>query len=179
MDKQEIIDGIIEREGGYVFNKNDSGKETKYGITQAVAFEQGYTDDMKDFPRELAFKIYENEYWNSVKADDLNVISSELAEEVVDTGINMGVRTASKFLQRCLNAFNNRGKIYPDITIDGWIGPKTLYSLRRFYQYRGKEGIVVLVRALDTLQGARYIKLAERREKDEEFVYGWMRNRTG
>jgi len=37
---------------------------------------------------------------------------------------------------------------------------------------------LVLCRALNCLQGAYYIELAERREKDERFVYGWLKNRV-
>ena len=40
------------------------------------------------------------------------------------------------------------------------------------------DGEVVLVRALNSLQGAFYVELAEKRQKDEAFVYGWLLNRV-
>jgi len=36
----------------------------------------------------------------------------------------------------------------------------------------------VLLRALNCLQGERYIALAEGRPKDEAFIYGWLRTRV-
>jgi len=35
-----------------------------------------------------------------------------------------------------------------------------------------------MVLALNCLQGAFYVELAEKREKDERFVYGWLLNRV-
>jgi hypothetical protein len=35
------------------------------------------------------------------------------------------------------------------------------------------------LKALDALQGERYIRLAERRPANEAFLYGWLANRVG
>jgi len=35
-----------------------------------------------------------------------------------------------------------------------------------------------LYKMLNALQGAYYIELAERREKDEDFIYGWFKHRV-
>jgi hypothetical protein len=37
----------------------------------------------------------------------------------------------------------------------------------------------VLLRALEALQGERYLRLAERRPGNEAFLYGWLANRIG
>jgi lysozyme family protein len=66
---------------------------------------------------------------------------------------------------------------YPDIKVDGDIGPETLQSLQAYLLFRRGEGVNVLLKALNCLQGAFYIELAEKREKDEAFVYGWIRTR--
>ena len=55
----------------------------------------------------------------------------------------------------------------------------TLAALRSFIARRGQGGERVLVRALDALQGARYIELAEGRAANESFVYGWLAHRLG
>ena len=45
---------------------------------------------------------------------------------------------------------------------------------------RGKKaGEIVLMRALEALQGERYLRLAERRPANEAFLYGWLANRIG
>ena len=39
--------------------------------------------------------------------------------------------------------------------------------------------MTVMLRMLDAQQGAFYMDLAERRPKDERFVYGWFLHRVG
>jgi len=173
--KQKIIDQIIFVEGGFVDDPDDSGGATNYGITEAVARAYGFADDMRDMPRGVAFDIYVARYWDAVRADDLLALSEVVASEVVDTGVNMGTGRASKILQRALNVLNVGGSLYPDLVVDGAIGPMTIQALREYLAERNE---LVLCRALNCLQGAYYIELAERREKDEKFVYGWLKNRV-
>jgi len=174
----DIIDGIIEREGGFVDDPADSGGATKYGITERVARRNGYAGDMRHFPRDKAFEIYVAQYWDAVRADDIEAASPEIAAEVVDTAVNMGVARAGEFLQRSLNVLNRGGTDYVDLIIDGSIGPATIDALRTFLNTREAEGEIVLFRALNCLQGAKYIELSERREKDERFVFGWLLHRV-
>jgi len=175
MDKKAIIDGIIDREGGYVNDPADSGGETNFGITVAVARANGYNESMRDMPRQVAFDIYCAKYWDSVKGDQIFQLSENVADEVVDTSVNMGPGRAGKFLQRALNVLNDRTKLYSDLTVDGDIGPATLSALAAYLDIRSE---LPLVRALNCLQGAFYIELAEKREKDERFVYGWLKHRV-
>ena len=176
--KQHIIDGIIFKEGGYVNDSDDSGKEGKFGITKKRARASGYFGSMIDLPRQFAFDIYQKEYWDSVKGDDLLKISPDIAREVIDTGVNMGIGGAVKILQRALNVLNNRGKLFDDIAVDGALGPITLGVLSLYLDKRKYDGQTVLMRMLNSLQGAAYVELAERREKDEKFIFGWFLNRV-
>ena len=175
MSKQSVINEIIRVEGGYVNDRRDSGGETNFGITVAVARQYGYSGSMRSMPRRLAFDIYSARYWDKVKADDLMALSPAVCEEVVDTGVNMGTGRAGKFLQRSLNVLNKKGSLYRDLTVDGAVGPATIKALRAYLNSRDEQ---TLVKALNCLQGAYYITLAERREKDETFVYGWFKNRV-
>jgi len=172
--KNEILNEIIRIEGGYVKNPNDSGGETNFGITSAVARAYGYHGAMRSLPRYVAFSIYETQYWDAVQGDYLSKLSEAITEEVVDTGVNMGVNRTGLFLQRSLNVLNNREGLYRDLKVDGIIGLATISALTRYLEQRDERA---LVRALNCLQGAFYIELAERREKDETFVYGWFKNR--
>ena len=170
---------IDKREGGYVNNPKDSGKATKYGITEAVARENGYKGDMKDFPRELAYKIYVDKYWKPLNLDLIAIISRKLADELLDTGVNCGIGVAAQWLQLVLNAFNRQGLYYPDMIIDGKIGNLTINSLKDYMNHRGHmNGEAVLLKAMNCLQGAHYLKLAALREKDEEFVFGQIDKRV-
>ena len=164
-------------EGGYTNNPNDSGGPTNWGITERVARKHGYMDDMKNLPKSSALVIAKREYWDVMLLDDIADISENIALELFDTGFNTGTSRAAKFLQRALNVLNNRGTYYNDVIIDGAIGKKTITALSAFIQKRGKDGELVMLRALNALQGEFYIELAERREKDETFVYGWFLQR--
>ena len=56
----------------------------------------------------------------------------------------------------------------------------TLAALDAFLHRAGRRsGETVLLRALEALQGERYLRLAERRPANEAFLYGWLANRIG
>lgn len=173
-----LVAGIIDREGGYVDHSSDAGKATRYGITQATARANGYAGDMRELPRALAEDIYRRRYVTDPGFDKVADISEKIAEELADSGVNFGPSVPSVWLQRWLNGFNRRGADYPDLRVDGAIGPATLAALRAFLAVRGPEGELVMVRALNCTQGARYLELAEGREKNESFLYGWLRTRV-
>jgi lysozyme family protein len=176
----ELIDALIEREGGYVNHPADRGGPTCWGITEAVARAHGYRGAMRNLPRPEAAAIYRRLYWLRPRLDAVAERSPAVAAELFDTSVNMGPAVAIAFLQRALSALNRNGGDYPDLTPDGRIGPATLAALDRFFSVRGRQsGETVLLRALDALQGERYIRLAERRPANEAFLYGWLTNRIG
>lgn len=175
----ELIDDLIEREGGYANHPADRGGPTNWGITEAVARRQGYAGDMRALPRCDAAAIYKRLYWLKPRFDEIAAYAPMLAAELFDTGVNMGTGTATAFLQRALNALNRTGKDYPDLAIDRQAGPATLAALQAFLKKRGRSGETVLLKAVEALQGAHYIKIAEASPVQEAFVYGWLANRIG
>jgi lysozyme family protein len=176
----ELIDALIEREGGYVNHPADKGGPTCFGITEPVARAHGYAGAMRVLPREEAARIYERLYWLRPRFDEVAKHSARLGAELFDTGVNMGPSVATTFLQRALTALNRNGLDYPDLVPDGRIGSQTLAALDAFFARRGKQcGETVLLRALEALQGERYLRLAERRPANEAFLYGWLANRIG
>jgi lysozyme family protein len=180
MDESELIDALIEREGGFVANPVDRGGPTRFGITEAVARAHGYAGDMAALPRDEAAAIYRRLYWLRPRFDKIAERSPAIAAELFDTGANMGPAVATTFLQRALTALNRNGEDFADLVPDGRIGAHTLTALDAFFACRGlKSGETVLLRALEALQGERYLRLAERRPANEAFLYGWLANRIG
>ncbi|HJS40905.1 MAG TPA: glycosyl hydrolase 108 family protein [Sphingomicrobium sp.] len=179
MDVDSLIDELIEREGGYVSHPADRGGPTKFGISEAVARAHGYAGAMAQLPRDEAAAIYRRLYWLRPKFDQIADRSRQVAAELFDTGANMGPAVAATFLQRSLTALNRNGRDYPDLVPDGRIGPRTLSALDAFFKIRGVTGETVLLRALEALQGERYLRLAERRPANEAFLYGWLASRMG
>lgn len=174
MTKDQIFDSILGKEGGYVNNPDDKGGATNWGITQVVARAHGYKGDMRNLNRETALAILHADYWTGPRFDQVNALSPSIAAELCDTGVNMGPATASKFLQRALNVFNKQQSLYPDIAADGQIGPRTIAALKSYISARGNDGVTVMLKAMNSLQGARYVELAELRPANETFAYGWF-----
>jgi lysozyme family protein len=106
------FDLLIGNEGGYVNNPVDPGGETNWGITRAVAVDNGYTGSMKSMPKETAKQIYKKMYWDKLQCDQLGFA---VAFQLFDAGVNHGNSQAVKFLQRALSVVD-----------DGMIGAKTI-----------------------------------------------------
>lgn len=170
----QIIDDVIAAEGKYVNDPNDRGGETNWGITIAVARADGYTGPMRDLPRQRAYDIYYRKYVVAPGFDKIATISMPIAAELVDTGVNMGPKVASTFLQRALNGLNRNGKDYADLAADGVAGPATRTALAAYIDKRGSEGVRRLLLLLNAVQGERYLSLAEGRAPNEAFLYGWL-----
>lgn len=165
-------------EGKYSNNPNDTGGETMWGITKRLAVHYGYSASMRDMPVSTAKSIYKAEFWDKLRLEDVAKMSPELAIEMFDTAVNMGSAIAVMFLQTSLNSFNRQGKLYADIKEDGAIGKTTLDTLHRYFATRGVNGVSVMLKAMNCLQGARYIELGQRRQQNEEFTFGWFDNRV-
>ncbi|QGP79992.1 glycoside hydrolase family 108 protein [Sphingobium sp. CAP-1] len=174
-----MIDEVIAREGGYSNHPADRGGPTNFGITEQVARAYGYAGAMQALARATAVSIYKARYWTQPGFDKIAAICPAIGHEMFDTGINMGVGTAGRFLQRALNALNRGAADYPDLTVDGAAGAMTRAALKAFMAKRGAAGGEVLRKALDALQGERYIEIAEASPSQEAFVYGWLANRLG
>lgn len=105
---------LLGHEGGYSDHAADPGGKTKWGVTEAVAREAGYTGDMLELPVEVAKAVYLQRYWKPIKADDL---PPGVRYAVFDAAVNSGPAQATKWLQRALG-----------VEGDGVIGPKTLQA---------------------------------------------------
>lgn len=165
-------------EGKYSNNPKDPGGETMWGITQRVARVCGYTGAMMDMPRSVATQIAKTEYWDPLRLDEISAISPGIAEELFDTNINMWGGAAARFLQRSLNALNREQADFLDIPVDGLIGPGTVDALNSFIKRRGTAGALVMLRCLNALQLAEYLRQTEVLPAKEQFFFGWVLNRV-
>ena len=91
----------------------------------------------------------------------------------------MGPAVATGFLQRALNALNRGQSDFADVAQDGKVGPATIAALTAYLKRRAPGGEPVLLKAIEALQGERYIHLAETLPANESFLYGWIANRIG
>jgi len=180
---------IIEKnEGLYSNDTSDKGGETYKGIARKknpnwsgwiivdrYKLQPNFPKNMySDVELDTCVKLfYKEEYWDINKLD--NFSSQILADELLDTGVNMGVGKAAKFLQLTLNVLNKNGTTYPDITEDGKIGPNTLQTLNTCI---GRVGEEVIFKILNLLQGNYYIDIMTRDPSQEKYTLGWLKRVT-
>lgn len=172
------FDHVLGVEGGFVDDPSDSGGATRYGVTERVARASGYTGDMRELPIETARAIAKKQYWDILSLDAIASLSHRVALELFDTGYNMGVSVAGRFLQRALNVLNDGGTRWPDLEVDGVVGPMTVHAFARLIQLRKDRGERAMLNALNAQQAVRYMEIAEARPKDEKFVFGWLDKRV-
>ncbi len=154
------------------------GDATAYGITETVARKEGYTGAMSELSLDQAKEIHQRSYWSPLRLDSVAAISRPVAMKLFDTAVSMGAGTAAKFLQRSLSALNRKQADYPDMVVDGKIGPKTMTAFTTFINKRTAGSESVMLKALASLQGARYIEMAETSEQNEAFVFDRLASRV-
>lgn len=186
---------LKQHEGGWCNDKADRGGETYAGIARNffpdwagwklvdkakkhASFKQGaskfsaYLATMDDLTA-LVLTWYRKEWWDRL---GLEALPQELANEIFEQAVNLGKGGAGKKVQTICNAFNYDKKtgsaLFPDLVIDGAIGPKTLNALATLLRRRAKEG--ELVHALNCMQGAHYLELAAKKASQRVFTTGWM-----
>jgi len=156
MEFNEIIEKVLEHEGGYVNDKDDLGGETKYGITKRF-----YPHlNIKKLTREQAKEIYYKDYWIPSKAHKL---PEHLRYPYFDCVVNTGQRRAVKILQQ---ACNNKNTF--EIKEDGLIGAATISACKKLEEDR-----FVSYRILF------YSLLISENPTQEKFWYGWYKRAKG
>ena len=89
---------VIQNEGDYVFDKNDPGGETKFGISK-----RSYPAlNIRDLTVEDAKKIYYRDFWQKGRFEE--IWDDLVATQVFDLSVNLGIRTAVIILQRALRS---------------------------------------------------------------------------
>lgn len=174
---REAIKHVLDIEGGYVNDPADSGGETNHGITVGLARDHGYDGPMKDLTVAEALRIARAAFWTPMNLDTVAGFDYPLALALLKAGYHCGSVRAVGWLQKALNAANNEAKLWPDITVDGSLGAKTIASLQAMNSRRGYEGMKILKRAVNCYYGAFLTDLTARRQKDERFWYGWFKQR--
>src|SRR5690606_218788 len=126
----------------YVNDPKDRGGETYKGIARKHNKSWtgwGLIDGSKhrpDFPKCLdnipelqksVILFYKADVWDAMNLDRCQY--QDIAEDLYDTGVNMGCNTAVMMLQRVLNVANRNERDYKDLLVDGDCGNKTLSAL--------------------------------------------------
>jgi lysozyme family protein len=169
-----IIGAVVALEGGFVDHPSDPGGATNWGITERVARQNGYRGPMSALPKQTAIDIYRRQYIERPGFLPLVEIDPAVAQEVIDTGVNMGPARPTRFFRRAVNATCNTSLPITDsmdaVTVKAWA------------DCRANLGPVACVRMLDSLDGqqrAEYDRLVRVNPKLRVFHRGWINHRIG
>jgi len=178
------IDKLFKNEGKYSNLSGDTGGETYRGISRNYnkSWEGWKIIDEKknkdDFPynldsdiklNNLIQKFYKENYWLKFSG---NLIPSQLiANELLDTSVNIGIKTSNEFFQKSLNILNRNQKLYKDLIVDGLIGRKTIKSLIIILSNKEEE---LLYKILNIYQGQYYLNITDYNKIYEKFIRGWL-----
>lgn len=177
---------VLGHEGGYANDPVDRGGETYRGVARrmhpgwagwrrvdALRGKAGFPaalDADKALQRAVA-DFYRANYWAPLKGDQLD--DEALARELFDTAVNMGVRRAVRFFQEALNLLNRNQRSYDDLTVDGWLGDKSLAALKAYL--KTDRSTFYLLKLLNALQAAHYVEIMRNDPSQERFARGWLK----
>jgi lysozyme family protein len=147
MDINKAFSILMDFEGG--ISNADKGGLTKFGISQ-----KAYPDlDIENLTTDQARVIYEKDYWNYMQCSEL---PEAIRYIVFDTGVNMGVNSAIKILQKA-----------ECIQTDGLMGNQTLNM---------SSNVIPIEYLLHRL--LRYIQIATKDPSQLIFMNGWANRIT-
>ncbi|MBK6781139.1 MAG: hypothetical protein IPG75_16600 [Gemmatimonadetes bacterium] len=153
---------VLEREGGYVHDPADPGGETNHGVTAQVYARWRQRRGLPPRsvrliqPAEVA-AIYDADYWDPVRGDELLRLGFGVALVVFDFAANAGVGRATRLLQRTVG-----------VPEDGELGPATLRALEA-------AAADAFVAGYSRGRERFYERLAAQRPPLRKFLRGWLK----
>ncbi len=162
---EQIIDAIIQVEGGYTNDRVDKGGATKFGITAATLGSfRGYTqpasaDDVRQLSVTEAREIYRERY---IRKPRFHLIAHDgLRAQLVDDGVLSGPIAAITSLQLALG-----------VKPDGILGPATLAAANA-------ADPAALQRDLAVARALRLARIVQRDPSQSRFIVGWLTRALG
>jgi lysozyme family protein len=155
---EQALPFVLKHEGGWSDDPDDPGGATNHGITLETARRYGIQtkEELKAITPEDVASIYRSGYWRFN-----GLTSQDVATKLFDMAVNMGLRTAIRIAQDCLNTLG------ASLVSDGSFGPITEATINA----------VAPKRMLDLLCQAsaehyRHIVLV--RSSSDKFLKGWL-----
>lgn len=152
---EKAVDYVIRNEGGYVFDEDDEGNETNYGISS-----RSYPNlDIKHLTLKDAKKIYFCDFWHKGRFEEIDDYA--VATQVFDLSVNMGIRAAIIVLQRALRS------VGINVVEDGLIGSQTLSAVK-------KSDPRCLLAAIKSEAAGYYRMIVCSKPGQTKFLNGWL-----
>lgn len=177
-----ILGSVYALEGGYVNDPHDRGGATNYGVTEKVARAAGYHGDMRYFPKHCtgpatvcADDIYVRNYIAGPGFMPIMDADPAVANELIDTAINMGPARPSKWFEQSLNELGS-----PPVPVTGRVDAVDTNAYRWLQTAHGAvQACVLMLDRLDAKQQVEYLRIVQRDPSQKKFLKGWLRARIG
>ena len=179
-DFESILKETLLNEGGYSFDPSDNGGETLFGISRVknpgwagwkevdtIVRNKGWDKHNKANWSLIAdackgitsvFDFYRINFWNTIKGSEIG--SYAVAKTIFDFGVNAGVPTSVKCVQRVLG-----------IVVDGDFGPKSLAALNNYIL---TQPAFNFHRDFLLRKAQRYLKIVIKSDDDSKYLFGWI-----
>jgi len=148
---------VLKSEGGYVWDKDDAGGETNFGVTKQAWSEylgRPIKDgEMKALTPDAVKPFYKKMYWDKLCCDDL---PQGVDYAVFDFGVNAGTNRSAKFLQKAVGAVP-----------DGAIGQVTLGKVKAMNP-------AALLKAFSNQKDVFYNSIVQNNPTQSKFLKGWL-----
>lgn len=155
-DIEQIIQRLIEREGGYVNDPDDPGGETNMGISRRAHPDE----DIKNMTQARAAQIYYEEYGKRINIDGLVGLNPDLAEVLLDAAANVGVSRAVSWVQFILG-----------LPTDGIWGPRTEAAVAASFVMDPEW----LIDQITLARIRHYVNLADGHKGNRKYLLGWVK----
>lgn len=147
----QIFDYLLNIEGIYSDDPDDSGGETKYGVSRATFPEE----DIKNLTKERAMYLYRKHYWERYKCNQVD--SPILAAEIFVALVNVSAFRVIRYLQIACN------ELGANLQVDGIIGPATLDFINSFKHPKA------IVSSLEGEMDKHY-----KAQDKKKYISGWL-----
>ncbi len=186
------LNSVLALEGGYSNDPDDTGGETYRGIARRFhPYWQGWQivdkvkmdvraeyntrewvkvlnvrlDNNEDLQAQVS-SFYRSEFWSRFRGD---FMPDPIAEELLDSAVNLGVHRSVSFLQRAMNLFASE-----PLNIDGVVGRITEERANALDESEVRATVTIM----NVLQGMHYIERVEDRPINAKYLKGWLKRVT-
>lgn len=161
----DMVETILQHEGGFVNHPADPGGATNWGVTRATLSSwlgrEASVEDVRALERETAKEIYLALYFHGPRIDTL---PPSVQPQLFDMSINHGPRNAIRMLQDVLNM---AGFVCDR---DGVLGPQTRRQTNKALAEMGGH----FINAISERREQFYRGIVAHSPKREVFLNGWL-----
>lgn len=164
--------GIISNEGNYIVDNE------RYGISIETARSFGHKGSLSQFTVGMAKDVYKKGFWDANKLSKIYLVCPQIAMEMFEVAINLGVMRPALWLQRLCNSINTikggKYKYGDDLVLDGIINDTTISRLSSLNTKAHK----IIYNGINSMHMSHYITHAYIKPTMRQFFVGWSLNRT-